>query len=205
VPGEYTVTLRAAGKQLSKSMRLSIDPRVQLSEAELAAQLAAGLELRSLSSRLNEVVARLDDLSRQLTTLADTLKRSAATEPQPAGDRAGNGQQGGSGPRDISNGVRSEVSAALDDLKKLRATLVREGTFSYRYAPKLREEVNSLLSSISNPIAPPTEAQMLRLREVSEETAKAVADLNAIINGPIKRVNDRVAAQPHIATGALLR
>jgi hypothetical protein len=101
--------------------------------------------------------------------------------------------------------VRSEVSAALDDLKKLRATLVREGTFSYRYAPKLREEVNSLLSSISNPIAPPTEAQMLRLREVSEETAKAVADLNAIINGPIKRVNDRVAAQPHIATGALLR
>jgi hypothetical protein len=205
VPGEYTVTLRAAGKQASKSVRVSIDPRVQISEAELAAQLAAGLELRSLSSRLNEVVTRVDDLSRQLTTLAETLRRSTVGEPQSAGDRADNGPQVGSGPRDTSNGVRSDISAALDELKKLRSTLVREGQFSYRYAPKLREEVNSLLSSISNPIAPPTEPQMLRLREVTEETAKAVADLNAIINGPIKRVNDRLAAQPHIATGAPLR
>jgi hypothetical protein len=29
--------------------------------------------------------------------------------------------------------------------------------------------------------------------------------LNGIINGPIKRVNERLAAQPHIAIGAPLR
>ncbi len=201
-PGDYTVTIRAGGKQLSKPVRVGIDPRVQISEAELAAQLGAALELRSLSSRLNEVVARVDDLTRQLTTLGETLKRGGDGGPPAAGEAMGNGPQSRSGPRDVANGVHSDITAALDELKKLRSTLVREGQFGYRYAPKLREEVNSLLSSISNPIAPPTEPQMLRLREVTEETAKAVGDLNAIINGPIKRVNERLAAQPHIATGA---
>lgn len=59
-----------------------------------------------------------------------------------------------------------------------------------------------LLGSVSNPIAPPTDAQKLRLRELREETAKAAADLNTIVSTRVKQINDKQAGQPHIVAGA---
>jgi photosystem II stability/assembly factor-like uncharacterized protein len=205
VPGDYTITLRAAGKQLSKTVRVGLDPRVKVSDADLNAQLDAGLKLRDLISTLNSVVARVDDLTRQLTTLSETMRRvpdAAAT----AAVRAGDGD-GGPVARNIgqTDNATADINAALDELKKLRATLVREASFGYRYPPKLREEVQSLSGSISSAISPPTEPQMLRLREVTEETQKAVADLTAIISGSIRRVNEKLSSQPHVVTGSAVR
>ncbi|HXG90812.1 MAG TPA: hypothetical protein VNN73_00390 [Blastocatellia bacterium] len=206
VPGEYTVTLRTSGKQLTKTVRVGLDPRVQISDADLAAQLDAALALRALSSRLNETVARVDDLTKQLTTLAETFKKGADVAATTAGDGEGGGDGAGRAmSRSQGDGVQADINAALDELKKLRATLVREAPFTYRYPPRLREEVNSLMNSITGVIAPPTEPQKLRLREVNDDTAKAVADLNAIINGSIKRVNDKLAGQPHIVAGATVK
>jgi hypothetical protein len=206
VPGDYTITLRAAGKQLSKTVHVGLDPRVKVSDADLSAQLDAALKLRDLSSTLNSVVARVDDLTRQLTTLSETMRRV----PDPAATaavRAGDGE--GSGPAAKTSGqsdnATADINAALDELKKLRATLVREAPFGYRYPPRLREEVQSLGGSISAAIAPPTEAQMLRLREVTEETQKAAADLNGIISGSIRRINEKLSSQPHVVTGSAVR
>ena len=205
MPGEYTITLRAAGKQLSKTVRVGLDPRVKVSDEDLARQLDAALKLRDLSSTLNSVVARVEDLTRQLTTLAETMRRAPDAAPAAAG-RAGDGN--GTGPAanaGQSDNAMGDINAALDEMKKLRATLVREASFGYRYPPKLREEVNSLMGSVSSPIAAPTEPQMVRLREVTEETQKAVADLNAIIAGSIRRVNEKLSSQPHVVTGSALR
>ena len=206
VPGDYTITLTAGGKQLSKTVRVGLDPRVKVSDADLNAQLDAALKLRDLSSTLNSVVARVDDLTRQLTTLSETMRRvpdAAAT----AAARAVDGDGSGPAARNVgqTGNATADINAALDELKKLRLTLVREASFGYRYPPKLREDVQSLSGSISSAIAPPTEPQMLRIREVTEETQKAVADLNAIISGSIRRVNDNLSSQPHVVTGSAVR
>src|SRR6185503_2270687 len=207
VPGEYTITLRAAGKQLTRTVRVGLDPRIKVSEAGLNAQLDAGLKLRELSSTLNGVVARVDDLTRQLTALSETTRRIPDPAATAAAARSGDGEGGGPAARSVAqtDGAGADINAALDELKKLRATLVREAPFSYRYPPRLREEVQSLSGSISSAIAPPTEPQMLRLREVTEETQKAVADLNSIIGGSIRRVNEKLSSQPHVMTGATVR
>ena len=206
MPGEYTITLRAAGKQLSKTVRVGLDPRVKISDADLATQLDAALKLRDLTSTLNKLVAGVDDLTKQLTTLGETMRKA----PEPAATaavRAGDGD--GAGPAAATAGqpdnAMADINAALDELKKLRATLVREAPFGYRYPPKLREEVQSLMGSITSPIAPPTEPQMLRLREVTDETQKAVADLNSIISGSIRRVNEKLSSQPHIVAGPAVK
>jgi len=208
VPGDYTITLRASGKQLSKTVRVGLDPRIKISDADLNAQLDAALRLRDLSSTLNNVVARVDDLTRQLTGLSETMRRvpdPAATAGR-AVDGAGDGNGAGPAARPAQSGdAAADITAALDELKRLRATLVREAPFGYRYPPRLREEVQSLGGSINSAIAPPTEPQMLRLREVTEETQKAVADLNAIIGGSIRRVNEKLSSQPHVMTGAPVR
>lgn len=201
VPGDYTITLKASGKQLSKTVRVGLDPRIKISDADLTAQLDAAIKVRDLSSTLNGVVARVDDLTRQLSTLNESLRRvpdPAATAGR-AGDGAGDGNGAGPVARPAQSGdATADITAALDELKKLRATLVREAPFGYRYPPRLREEVQSLGGSINSAIAPPTESQMLRLREVTEETQRAVADLNAIIGGSIRRVNEKLSSQPHI-------
>ena len=187
---------------------MGLDPRIKISDADLNAQLDAALKLRDLSSTLNGVVARVDDLTRQLTTLNESMRRvpdPAATAGR-AGDGAGDGNGAGPVARPAQSGdAAADITAALDELKRLRATLVREAPLGYRYPPRLREEVQSLGGAINSAIAPPTEPQMLRLREVTEETQKAVADLNAIIGGSIRRVNEKLSSQPHVMTGAPVR
>jgi photosystem II stability/assembly factor-like uncharacterized protein len=210
VPGDYTITLRAAGKQLSKTVRVGLDPRVKISDADLNAQLDAALKLRDLSSTLNSVVARVDDLTQQLTALNETMRRApepAATAGRSAERSADGVTSGGPAARSASqsDNAIADITAALEELKKLRATLVREAPLNYRYPPRLREEVNSLMNSVNAAIAPPTEAQMLRLGEVTEETHKAVTDLNAIISGSIRRINEKLSGQPHVVTGAPVR
>ena len=203
VPGEYTVSMRAGGKQLSKTVRVGLDPRVKISDEDLDAQLNAALELRSLTSTLNNVVAKIDDLTRQLTALSENL-RKAPEAPESAGG-SGNGDGGSQQAAKPAGNPQTDINQAIEELKKLRATLVREAQFGYRYPPKLREEVNSLSGSISGPIAPPTEAQKLRLREVTAETQKAVADLNAIISTSIRKINESLSGQPHVVSGAALK
>jgi photosystem II stability/assembly factor-like uncharacterized protein len=193
VPGEYTLTVSAAGKKLSKPVRVALDPRIKVSQQELQAQLSTALELRDVSTTVNSIVTRIEDLTRQLTQLADTLRKAAPAAPSTGNGDGTNGSHAAS-----AESPSADVDAALKELAKLRAELVREGSFSYRYPPKLREEVSSLLGSVSGPIAAPTEAQKLRLREVKDAAAKASTDLDAIVSGRIKRINERLSGQPHV-------
>jgi photosystem II stability/assembly factor-like uncharacterized protein len=202
IPGEYTVTVRLAGKQFSKKVRVDVDPRIQISQAELEDQLNTAIELRSLSSTLNNVVSRVDDLTRQLTELTGKLRRTPEI-PAAAGDD-GNGAGAGGPGRRGSDDALSGINSALEDLKKLRAGLVREAQFNYRYPPRLREEVNSLMNSVAGPIAPPTEAQKLRVREVTAETRQAVEELNAII-AKIQSINQKLSDAPHVVVGPPVR
>ncbi len=189
VPGEYNVTVKVGGKTLTKTVRVDLDPRVKIPQTDLDAQLSAALEARELVSKLNMVVARVEDVTRQLTTLQETARR----EPVAGGENAANG----------AGDVQANIKTALDELRKLRATLVRECSFNYRCPGKLREDANSLMNSIAAPIAQPTEGQKLRLREITEETNKAIADLNAIISGSVKRINDKLSNSPHIVTSTM--
>jgi len=182
--------MKIGAKQMSKTVKVELDPRVKISDEELTAQLNTALEARELVSRLNTVVARVDDLTRQLTTLSENTRREGMMS---GGENGGNG------------GASAEITAALDELKKLRTSLVRECNFGYRCPGKLREDANSLMGSIGNPIAQPTEGQKLRLREITEETNKVIAELNGIINGSVKKVNDKLSSSPHIVTGATVK
>ncbi len=193
LPGEYTVTINAGGKRLSKPLQVKLDPRIKIADAELAEQLNAGLEMRDLVARLGRVVSRVDDLTNQLNSIAERASRGGSI----VGSTEGNGSGSSVNPAD--------VKAAQDELKKLHSTLVRDCTMNYRCPGKLREEANSLMGSINNTIAPPTEGQKVRMREVKEEIAKAVEELNRIASTTIKKVNDQMSSQPHIVTGAPIK
>ena len=193
LPGEYTVTLRASGRELKAPVKVSIDPRVQVSEADLQAQYDALVALRDVGVRVNSAVARTESLIRQLETLQQQLGRPARRTTS-AAERAGGGDQAAGAQPD----VRALVTRALDELRAFRLTLVRECTFGYRCGAKLREEVQSLSGGIGNTFARPTDGQMLRIREVTADAEKAAARLDELTRGPVADVNKALEGTPHI-------
>lgn len=199
VPGEYTVAVRAAGAELKKTVRVNPDPRVQLAAADYQAQLATALELRDLISQVNGVVDRTEDLKQQLSTLADLLKRPAASA---ATDGGGNG-----GVRDGADSTAlAAVTAALQRVTTLREGLTRPTpSMNYRQYPRLREELTSLFGAVARPLAPPTAAQRVRLEELKRETGQAVGELNAIQSQTVPELNRMLGTYPHVVGGPPVR
>jgi hypothetical protein len=152
VPGDYVVTLQIGSKQMSKPVRVVLDPKVKVSQADLQAQFNAAKEVQALGLLVNDLVNRVEDQIRQVTPASDSARRPA-----------------------------------LDRLNQLHAKLVRECSMSYRCGAKLRENVNSLLSSVTGTIARPSDGMLLLAREYKEEAAQAAAELNTILSTATKK------------------
>ena len=198
VPGQYTVTLRAAGQEFKQTVRVEGDPRVQVAAADYQAQLQAALELRELISQVNGVVDRTEDLRKQLSSLADQLRLGGVAA-------AATGQDGNGRAR-ADTAVVAAVQAALKRVTDLRESLTRPTpSMGYRQYPRLREELTSLAGSVMRPLAPPTEAQKRRLGELKEQTARVVAEMNAIVGETVPELNRMLGTYPHVVGGAPVR
>jgi hypothetical protein len=194
VPGDYTVTVRTAGKEMSKTVSVGVDPRIDISTADLEAQLEAGLRLRELLSKTNTLIERTDDLTKQLNALAEVLKKAPPASSPTEGGNGGQAKPGGPG---------DAVEAALKELKELRDKLTRPlPGLNYRQAPRLREELNALSGAINRVIAPPTDPQKVRLPELSAETERALAEFNGIVTRSIGAINEMLSGSPRVVAGA---
>ena len=188
LPGEYTVTLNVAGKKLSKPIKVQLDPRVKISDADLAEQLKFSKEAGEVSSRVSKLVQRVEDLTTQLAALATRIPRNGAADE--------------SGGQSVNP---ADLKAAQEELTKLRTKLVRECNMGYRCQSKLREEASSLANSLTSSIGAPTAGHKTVLQELTAETAAAIAELNRINETSIKKLNEQLSRQPHITTGAPLK
>ena len=190
VPGEYTVTLRAAGRELSKTVQVLGDPRVQLAQADYEAQLAAALELRELVSQVNGVIDRTEDLKKQLTVVIENLQKPIAAAA------SGGGHESNGSPADTA--ALAAARSALERVTGLRAKLTRPlPGLGYRQFPRLREELLSLSGAIARPLAPPTEAQKHRLGELKAETAAVVSEMGTV-ETQVADLNRRLEGVPHV-------
>src|SRR5205085_1997360 len=81
LPGTYTVAVSVNGKQLTKPMQVRIDPRSDMTAAQLVAQNQTATQLNDILARVNRVITGTDDLLAQLTSLQTQLRRSAAGTP----------------------------------------------------------------------------------------------------------------------------
>jgi photosystem II stability/assembly factor-like uncharacterized protein len=185
LPGTYTVKMQAAGKELSRSVNVALDPRVQVSEADLKQQQDAAFFMVALTGRVTAIVDRVDDLIAQLTAFNDQL-----TKP---------GRDRGDAPVDVGS-LPADVKAALTKLKTFRdGELARPlPGLGYRQYPRLREEVQSITGSVQRGFRPPTEGERVRMKELTTETDQAAAKLNEIITTDIASINERTAKLPRI-------
>lgn len=178
VPGQFTVTVSLAGREVTKPLTVALDPRANVTTADLELQRDLALQLRDLGGRVTGVIDRAEDLVGQLDALVQNIRKNAPNERE----------------------ALNQAEAALVELRRLRdEKLTRPmAGLGYRQYPRLREEVNSLAGAVSRTITKPTDAQVRRHGELVDETGQVQGELQAIVSGRIARLNELLKNLPHI-------
>ena len=198
LPGTYTASITVDGKQYAKPVQVEIDPRVEITQAQLVAQHDAAETMRDLTSRVNHIVATANDVLDQLTVLQTQLRSTgsrSATDVTGSTAVASNASSPGSA-------TLSEIGTAVSELKQFRdSTLARPLTgLGYRQYPRLREEITTVSGMVARPISAPTAGELLRMGELKVETDQAQARLDAIIRNRVVKINQLLSGAPHILT-----
>ncbi|HTI04557.1 MAG TPA: hypothetical protein VL549_04535 [Gemmatimonadales bacterium] len=189
LPGTYTVTLSVSGKQYTKPVQVALDPRSDMTPAQLTAQFETATELNGLAARVSRIVSNTDDLLQQLTSLQDQLRRA-------------NRGAAGQGVVQQSQSVLADIGSAIGDLRHFRDSVLARPLpgLGYRQYPRLREEVQSVSSMVSRPMMPPTAGELLRAGELKTEADEAQARLDSIIQNRIVKINQALTGTPHVIT-----
>jgi len=186
LPGTYTVAVSVNGRQLTKPVQVQLDPRSDMTAAQLATQNQTAAQLNDILARVNRVITGADDLLAQLTSLQTQLRR----------------EQGGGGGVVQQGQVLGDVDGAIKDLRQFRDSVLARPLpgLGYRQYPRLREEAQTVAGMVSRPMMPPTAGELLRMNELRTEADQAQARLDAIVSGRITKINQSLAGTPHVIT-----
>jgi hypothetical protein len=178
LPGVYTVSLSVNGKQLTKTVQVNLDPRSDMTPAQLTAQFETATQLNDLAARVNRVVSGVDDLLTQLTSLQAQVRRNATTQPQ----------------------LLSDIGGTIGELRHFRDSVLARplAGLGYRQYPRLREEVQTVSGMVSRPMMPPTAGELLRMGELKTEADQAQARLDDIIQNRVSKINQALSGTPHV-------
>jgi hypothetical protein len=156
LPGEYTLRLNVSGVAYAQTVRVEPDPASTASPADLAAQLAFGLELRDRMSQITDLVVRIRDVRDQLRAYEMRL----ATR-QEAADLAAQARR-------ISSGL-AEVEAVLIESQ---AEVDYDVLAGRQGGAKLASRLGWLAGGALDHEGPPTQG----MREVAADIARGVAE-----------------------------
>ena len=183
LPGVYTATLTVEGKKYSTNVTVQLDPRSEMTTAQLVAQHDAARRMDDVASRVNRVITNIDDVSRQMTALQVTLR--AASRDSSA--------------RNTTQAL-AEIDGAIKDLKHFRDSVLTRPVagLGYRQYPRLREEVQTVSGMISRPMMAPTAGELLRSGELRTESDEASARFDSIMQTRVAKINDLLKGSPHV-------
>jgi photosystem II stability/assembly factor-like uncharacterized protein len=179
LPGTYTVALSVNGKQLTKPVQVELDPRSDMTPAQLTAQFQTATQLNDLATRVNRVITGADDLLAQLTSLQTQLRRAQGSPT-----------------------VLANIDTTVKELRHFRDSVLARPLpgLGYRQYPRLREEVQTVSGMVSRPMMPPTQGELLRMGELKTEADQAQARLDGIIQNRVMKINQALAGTPHVIT-----
>jgi photosystem II stability/assembly factor-like uncharacterized protein len=196
VPGTYTATLSVGGRTYSKPVQVQLDPRSDMTAAQVVAQADAATRMQELTEHTMRIIATTNNVPQQLTRLQEQL-RGPSTR-----DEAGNAVPAASRVPAATPQLLGNVAAAISELRHFRdSVLVRPlPRLGYRQYPRLREEVQTITNMVARPLMPPTAGETLRMQELRGEVDQAQARLDAILQGRVAAINAALAGAPHIVT-----
>ena len=181
-PGKYTVTLSTKGQSASASLEVRKDPRIEVSNEDFRKQLEAGIELRDMLSKVNTVLNGTESVMTQMSELKKKVKDFSSSD------------------FDLTE-AEGKIKNVLQMVKEFRNDELKRpiNGLGYRQRPRLREELRSLAWAVDGTSARPTNPQMLRMKELDEETEAVVRRYNSIVENEVAEINQILRNFPQVS------
>ncbi len=180
-PGTYQATLFANGQELTTTIEVRPDPRLDLEEKDYKAQAAETKRLETVLSQTNQLINDSEDILGQLKALKQQLKSDEGADN------------------------KSTLTALMESWKQIEVLQDEwrrpPPNMGYRQKPRLREEIRSLLRAVDGAPAQPTQSQRDRVESLKEETATAVQAFEKVVNEEIAKLNALVKDLPRVHLG----
>jgi photosystem II stability/assembly factor-like uncharacterized protein len=176
-PGTYTVKLTAGGKTLTAPLKVIVDPRGDLSQADLDAQAA-------FSVRVRDDISTLTDLVNQLRSVQEQLK---------ARNTALDARKSESGVADLikeSEGAIKRAFALEDKLHNPTAEVVYD-ILAMRGGARLYSRLSPLQMWALESNGAPTAGMTQVLTEQEKELAALETETKQFISGDVAKINHR--------------
>ncbi|MEA2005480.1 MAG: hypothetical protein U9O50_04375 [Acidobacteriota bacterium] len=173
-PGEYKVELVLEDKKMEKKALVHSDPRISISEKDMAAQRDAMVEVMSISRKIGLSVTSIKNLRRQMDKLNTELSKQEKV------------------PELVSFSIK-EFDQKLLEVEEV----VIPKELGYRGSMEMALRGGSLAQlimflgySVGNYPTKPSETEILRLQEYSEEIVRIIEKVNNLITIELAKLNE---------------
>ncbi|MGE5815408.1 MAG: WD40/YVTN/BNR-like repeat-containing protein, partial [Acidobacteriota bacterium] len=172
VPGKYTVTLSVDGRTASAPLVIKPDPRSQVSQADLEAQLAFALQIRDAFSRITAGVSRLRAIKDQLVARKASLQTLPKAEPLVK----------------ATEGAVARIDAFEEDVHNPRAQVVYD-ILAMKGGTKLYSRISPLMDFVTDGDGVPTQGAREVFAGQLKELEQWEARVKQFIDGDIATLN----------------
>lgn len=168
LPGEYKVTLKAAGQETPKTVEVVGDTRIDVTFEERKAQHDALMILYKLTPAVTAADRTLESLRKEIDELERTLKKLP----------------------NVPASLMDEVKAALKEIGDIRAGLLGDPQAGFEaMRSSLRGRLLMLGRSIGGYTGAPSEKQLKEIQARSEELKSVIEKINKFIDEKIPHLN----------------
>jgi hypothetical protein len=172
VPGRYTVTLNVDGTSASAPLVIKPDPRSQVSQADLEAQLAFALQIRDAFNRITAGVNRLRAIKDQLAARQTSLQAVPKAEPLVK----------------ASAGAVTKIDAFEEEIHNPRAQVVYD-ILAMKGGTKLYSRISPLLDFVTDGDGRPTQGEREVFAAQLKELEQWEGRVKQFIDGDIATLN----------------
>jgi hypothetical protein len=168
LPGEYRVTLQAAGQEMIRTVKVEGDPRIDVAFEVRKAQHDALMSLYRMGPLLSAAEKTLDSLRRQLEE-AEAMAKKAPAPPA---------------------AVSEAIKAVLADVQAARKEFLGDPQAGFQgLRSSVRGRLLSLARSIGGYTGAPSERQIQSIAKNTEQLKVLVEKINRIIDQDVPRLN----------------
>ena len=190
-PGEYTIKIKAGGKEASERVTVEEDPRLQLSAEDRAARHAAIEQLYAMAKTAEKDRKTIVGIQSALKTARENWKKDAA---KPDGTKI---------PEDIGKSA-DELQKKVDEIatkyQREQQGLGNAGPPLEWKPDPLPSQVQELMGNLDDFAAAPGGQQKERLAELTPLVSDASAQVKKIVDQDLTALNKKMndAGIPHI-------
>ena len=176
IPGAYQVRLSAGGKSQTVPLELKLDPRVNVSMADLEKQFDLDLKIRDQLSDLHDTVEQIRAIRQQFRALESRMGDDARYKTILT----------------ASDSLDKKMTPIEEQLLQVK---IKSSEASLNYPVLIDEQLHSLAFSVDSADALPTAQQLAAFESLRQQAAPLIAQWKQMTSTDVVALNDMMLKQ----------